>query len=727
MQSPGGAAAANSSFFSSNFGVLLAFIIASCSLFQINQAVVTIPKNHTIPAVFGFGDSIIDPGNNNNIGTVVKCNFHPYGKDFVGGIPTGRFCNGKVPTDFFVGDLGIKEYLPAYLDPTLGPQDLLTGVSFASGGAGYDPLTSKIASVLSFSDQLKLFKEYIEKLKMIAGEERAKTIIAKSLYIIVAGSDDIANTYFPTPFRKNYDVSSYTDLMLRSALNFIQELYNLGARTMAVLDVPPIGCVPSQRTIAGGTERNCAEKYNQAALLFNSKLSSQIDSLDKKLPRSKIVAVEIYKPLLDIIQNPNSYGFEEVRDGCCGTGKIEVSILCNDLVPVTCPDDTKYLFWDSYHPTQSGYRVLTTSILQKYANSSSSSTFAVLIVFIIASCFLFQINQAVITLPKNLTIPAVFGFGDSILDPGNNNNIGTVVKCNFHPYGKDFMGGIPTGRFCNGKVPTDFFVGDLGIKEYLPAYLDPTLGPQDLLTGVSFASGGAGYDPLTSQIASVLSLSDQLKLSEEYKEKLKMITGEERARTIIAESLYVLIAGSDDIANTYFSTPFRKNYNIPSYTDLMLRSALNFIQELYNLGARRIAVLNAPPIGCVPSQRTLAGGKERNCAEKYNQAALLFNSKLSSQIESLDKKLPRSKIVAVEIYKPLFDIIQNPNSYGFEESRVGCCGTGKIEVSILCNDLVPVTCPDDTKYLFWDSYHPTEHGYRVLTTIVLQKLINRLI
>ncbi|XP_042509631.1 GDSL esterase/lipase EXL3-like [Macadamia integrifolia] len=361
------------------------------------------------------------------------------------------------------------------------------------------------------------------------------------------------------------------------------------------------------------------------------------------------------------------------------------------------------------------------------ASASSSSTFAFLLAtFLIASCFLFQINQALIILPKNLSVPAVFGFGDSIIDPGNNNNIKTLVKCNFHPYGKDFKEGIPTGRFCNGKIPTDFFVEEMGIKELLPAYLDPSLGPQDLLTGVCFASGAAGYDPLTSEIASVVSLSEQLKLFKEYKEKLKMIAGEERTRTIISESLYVLCAGSDDIANTYFPTPFRRyKYDVPAYTDLMLHSASSFIQDLYNLGARRIVVLDVPPIGCVPSQRTLAGGKERQCGEKENQAALLFNSKLSTLIDSLEKKLPQSKMLFVDIFKPLLDIIQNPLSYGFDEVREGCCGTGKLEVSILCNDLVPVTCPDDSKYLFWDSYHPTESGYRVLTTIIIKQYLNQ--
>nr|POF18355.1 protein free1 [Quercus suber] len=42
--------------------------------------------------------------------------------------------------------------------------------------------------------------------------------------------------------------------------------------------------------------------------------------------------------------------------------------------------------------------------------------------------------------------------GDSIVDIGNNNHINTLIKCNFPPYGKDFQGGKPTGRFSNGRA-----------------------------------------------------------------------------------------------------------------------------------------------------------------------------------------------------------------------------------------------------------------------------------
>uniref|UniRef100_A0A7C8YMJ6 Triacylglycerol lipase n=1 Tax=Opuntia streptacantha TaxID=393608 RepID=A0A7C8YMJ6_OPUST len=132
-----------------------------------------LPPNVTVPALFGFGDSIIDPGNNNHLNTLIKCNFPPYGKDFMGGIPTGRFSNGKIPTDLLAETLSIKEYVPAYLDPNLRPEDLLSGVSFASGACGYDPLTSKVASVIPLSQQLHYFREYTDKVKQIAGEEKA--------------------------------------------------------------------------------------------------------------------------------------------------------------------------------------------------------------------------------------------------------------------------------------------------------------------------------------------------------------------------------------------------------------------------------------------------------------------------------------------------------------------------------------------------------------------------
>lgn len=53
-----------------------------------------------VPAIITFGDSAVDVGNNNYLYTIFKANYPPYGKDFVNHQPTGRFCNGKLATDF---------------------------------------------------------------------------------------------------------------------------------------------------------------------------------------------------------------------------------------------------------------------------------------------------------------------------------------------------------------------------------------------------------------------------------------------------------------------------------------------------------------------------------------------------------------------------------------------------------------------------------------------------
>ncbi|KAK7820213.1 gdsl esterase/lipase exl3, partial [Quercus suber] len=623
------------------FSILLVF-----NIFHNTTAGTTrLPKNETVPAVIIFGDSIVDTGNSNYIETVVKCDFPPYGRDFIGGKPTGRFSNGKVPADFLAEIFGVKNILPAYLDPNLQLQDLLKR---------YDPLTAKIVSVLSLSDQLDLFRNYIKKIKEAVGESRTATILSKSIFILCTGSDDIANTYFSTPFRRaHYDIPRYTDLMVRSATSFLQELYGLGARRIGVLSLPSIGCVPSQKTVAGGILRGCSESANQAAILFNSKLSSQMDSINKRLPDARLVYLDIYNPI--------------------SRGK------------------QRMLWHREYRGQHFMYQFFTRDIMNFHPGNSVFSTS-----FIIFCVIIFFLNDGCAKiLPKNETgqVPAVFVFGDSIVDTGNNNHINTLVKCNFPPYGKDFQGGKPTGRFSNGRVPSDFIAEELGLKELLPAYLDSNLQLQDLLSGVSFASGGAGYDPLTSMMISALSLPDQLEMFKNYIKKIKAAAGEDRMASILSKGIYMLSIGTDDIANTYFVRMFQ--YDINSYTDLMINSSLSFLQV-----------------------RTLCIGCEKDWSVKYTSNRVFAYAKNTER--RLTKKL-------FSVFKPSSNSLQLQalRSIGFEVVDDGCCGTGNFEVGILFCAYNPNTCKDDTKYIFWDSYHPTERAYALLTSQMIKNTIHK--
>lgn len=76
-------------------------------------------------------------------------------------------------------------------------------------------------SVLTLSEQLKLFEGYIDKLQVLMGKRQSHHILSNSLYLVIAGSDDLANTYFSTGVgRLEYDIVSYTNLMVNSAFNF---------------------------------------------------------------------------------------------------------------------------------------------------------------------------------------------------------------------------------------------------------------------------------------------------------------------------------------------------------------------------------------------------------------------------------------------------------------------------------------------------------------------------
>lgn len=50
-------------------------------------------------------------------------------------------------------------------------------------------------------------------------------------------------------------------------------------------------------------------------------------------------------------------GFKETNKGCCGSGLFEVATLCNEFTS-TCDDPSKYVFWDSVHPTQLVYQYI---------------------------------------------------------------------------------------------------------------------------------------------------------------------------------------------------------------------------------------------------------------------------------------------------------------------------------------------------------------------------------
>ncbi|KAI3797338.1 hypothetical protein L1987_32594 [Smallanthus sonchifolius] len=246
---------------------------------------------------------------------------------------------------------------------------MVTGVSFASAGSGFDPSRAKLLNVFSSRYEIEMFKEYIMKLKRIVGEEEANDIIAKSLYLVSWSFNDWAISYTAIPIRRNqYDEAAYANLLVEKATEFIQEMYKLGARKMVFFNTPILGCFPIARSVAGGVFRKCGDEFSEEAQTFNRMLNHQIEFLGSSLPQSRFTIVDYFKIVQDIVEHSLQYGLEVVDKGCCGTGTVEVAVLCNKLSP-TCPDGSKYLFWDSIHLTDKGYNIVVDHALQDVMNT----------------------------------------------------------------------------------------------------------------------------------------------------------------------------------------------------------------------------------------------------------------------------------------------------------------------------------------------------------------------
>ncbi|GJX90793.1 GDSL esterase/lipase-like protein [Tanacetum coccineum] len=251
-----------------------------------------------------------------------------------------------------------------------------------------------------------------------------------------------------------------------------------------------------------------------------------------------------------------------------------------------------------------------------------------------------------------------------------------AMACNFQPYGRDFYDRRPTGRFSNGRIATDFISEALGIRSIIPAYLVPHYNMVDFVKGVSFSSAGTGYDNLTSAIMFVIPLWKELEYYKEYQNKMRTYLGAEKASKVLMEALYLISLGTNDFLENYYAFPLRSaTHSIEQYENFLIGISRNFIIDLYNLGARKIAISGLPPMGCLPLQRTESFFLGKICIQSYNRVAREFNMKLQQVVLKLNQELGGIRLVYSDIYNILSDIIKNPKSFVYTaDSFIGLQG-----------------------------------------------------
>lgn len=303
--------------------------------------IVTVKCEPQVPCYFIFGDSLSDVGNNNGLRTLAKANYSPYGIDFPGGIPTGRFSNGRSYVDRLTELIGFSEYILPF--STAKGQQILKGVNYASGSAGIRQETGQqLGARISMDQQLVNHIITIVRLtSMIRGS--VQDYLGKCLYTVNIGSNDYINNYFLPQYyisSRIYTPEKYADVLIDQYSRQLKTLYSTGARKVAVFGLGLIGCTPAEigrlGTINGSP---CVDKINIAAQLFNQRLINLVDELKDKLPGAM---------------------FTYIGSGSVDTGSLVADAPCCELRDdyqcrengTICPDRNNYVFWDGFHPTE---------------------------------------------------------------------------------------------------------------------------------------------------------------------------------------------------------------------------------------------------------------------------------------------------------------------------------------------------------------------------------------
>ncbi|KAK4750622.1 hypothetical protein SAY87_004104 [Trapa incisa] len=310
-------------------------------------------------------------------------------------------------------------------------------------------------------------------------------------------------------------------------------------------------------------------------------------------------------------------------------------------------------------------------------------------------------------------VPAIFVFGDSLVDVGNNNHLHlSLAKADFPHNGVDFPGKRATGRFSNGKNAADFLAEKVGLPTS-PPYLSLVSGNSNVpsfLTGVSFASGGAGIFDSTDQVyKQSIPLSKQVEYYTTVHDDLVKHLGSSAAHKLISKSLFAVVIGSNDVFG--YSGSVKASSNPQQYVDSMTSSLKGYLNILHSRGARKFVIIGLGPIGCCPSQRNQ--NRTEECNEGTNRLSLMYNEALVAMLHTLkSEELGDISYSFYDTYTVMQSFIQSPASNGFTEVKAACCGLGKLKAKVAC---LPISkyCPNRRDHLFWDLYHPTEAAARL--------------
>ncbi|KAF8768665.1 hypothetical protein HU200_007218 [Digitaria exilis] len=345
--------------------LLLLAVAAACAAAA--ETVASGGSTSRVPALYVFGDSTADVGNNNYLpgSAVPRANFPHNGVDFPTSRPTGRFSNGYNGVDFLALNMGFKRSPPPFLAVANKTNKQvfrgLLGANFASAGSGILDTTG--SSIIPLSQQVEQFATLQRNISARISQGAADTVLSRSVFLVSTGGNDLF-AFFSLFSSKNStpsdaDKRQFVGNLVSLYQNHVKALYVLGARKFAVIDVPPIGCCPYPRSMhpLGA----CIDVLNELARGLNKGVKDAMHGLSLSFPGLKYSVGSSHAVVQSIMKHPQRLGFKDTTNACCGSGRFNGKSGCTPNATL-CENRHEYLFWDLLHPTHAASKIAAAAI-----------------------------------------------------------------------------------------------------------------------------------------------------------------------------------------------------------------------------------------------------------------------------------------------------------------------------------------------------------------------------
>ncbi|XP_058755687.1 GDSL esterase/lipase At1g29660-like [Vicia villosa] len=308
-------------------------------------------ESSQVPCLFIFGDSFSDSGNNNYIPTIAKANYTPYGIDYPDG-PTGRVTNGETQVDIIGNLLGFEKPIPPF--ENINGSDIRKGVNYASSSAGIRNETGKrtMRTNIDLGQQIENHKIIVAQISKFIGVISPLDYLKKCLYFVYIGTNDYALNYFQPQFyptSSTYRPEQYAQVLSNQLSDYVEDLYDLGARKFVAVGLGKIGCTPMalNNTITDFKRSKCVERLNDIEAMYSHRLRSLVNQFNTKHQDSKAIFVNTTAIGLDSSLESSVLGITNFNQSCCPT--MSDGFCVRDSTP--CANRDEYIYYDGIHPT----------------------------------------------------------------------------------------------------------------------------------------------------------------------------------------------------------------------------------------------------------------------------------------------------------------------------------------------------------------------------------------